>query len=1284
MKNYPTISDLFDQAIQYTDQKQINLALQIYDQIIRIQPNHAIAYNNMGILFNQIDQFQNADVSFDRATHIDPSYANAWFNWGNTLKEQDEFDLAIEKYKMAISYQPTFAEAYNNMGECYLNCDQLDKSIEAYQKAVSINPRLAGTLYNLGNVYYKNHQYQQALTYFKQCIAIQPDNKDAHYHFSFTLLLLGDYANGFQEYEWRLRRGPYTGDILNRPFWDGKTASEKTLFVYSEQGFGDNIQFCRYLPMIAGKVKQIVFGARSEQVRLFQTIPCVDQVIGQGERLPPFDIHCSLLSLPYLFQTNDKTIPCNTPYLFPELLKQQSEQYQTINKQACDMLRVGIVWGGNPENKNDQSRSIPLSTWAKLFSIAGIRWFSFQKGLHTKEIHAYETQIVDLSIYFNDFYDTAQALCQMDLLISVDTSVAHLAGALGIPFWLLIPPQPDWRWLLNQSDNPWYPTCLIFRQAIDDHGWQNVINQIFEKLHAVLSHQPDPTANAYFSEGLKHNYAQNTHMACIAFQKTISRYPVSWEADHNLSRLFARQGNIHNAIIYAQRACRKHTQNAFLWQHLGNLYAHCENIDTAITCLRYAQQISNYTHAKINYDLGQLLLLNGQWTEGLKWNEYRRKCDVLPERRKYDMPHWDGHPFRNKTLLLYSELQDKSFMMYLRFAPLLKQLGGTVVLESTPGMYRLVMNNLCVDRIFYYPNNQDSESVRGFDIQAPLESLPYLLQIPEESIALAQPYIQTRKRFVPLETFIQSHALLMKIGISWFSEPAEIEKHHQILLSLMPILQLEHISFFHIGYYSLTSIESIEIPNSLIDLSTFLDDSHDLASAIDQMDMILSFDNLIGHLAGAMFKTVYMILSKRPDWFWKIRTNQSIWYPTMKLFRETDAFDCQLILQAIIQKLPANPKKSISVAHFNQDAMYLHAIGSFEGITGVHIHTQSFFGELGTYIPVLESDIQLKKRLNISVDFLNHEIIPTKRSVFNIAICPIHQFEILSCCPGLKIGYVLWESTSIPDDWMNSLSHADVLWSPSQWFKQILINHGIAKNSIQVVPGGVNARIFKTEGPQFQFLNNIQAYKFLYVGKLEERKSTPELIVTFDHAFRDNPDVRLVLCTQSFKKDFDYNHCIQSLGLRHPEKILHVGPFASTLELAALYRSCDAFVMPTRAEGWGLPIIEAMACGLPVIVTGYSALTDFVTNENAYLINFKMTDIEKPLGWHTHSKTTNYGQWAEPDFIHLQDMMQYVFKHRDQAKKRGLKASQEIRSRWTWNHAAKKAIDALTNLQDIS
>jgi len=1271
---------LFEEAIAFTDQQKIREAITCYEKLIQIQPNHAIAYNNLGILYNRQSYLQKAEKSFKQAININPHYANAWFNWGNLLKDQEKYILAIEKYQAAITHKPLFAEAYNNMGECLGACDQFDLAIKAYQAAIQMNPELAGCYFNLGNLYYRQHQFQLAIDHFKKSIAIQPDYKDAHFNLSFALFMTGDYINGFKEYEWRLKRGPFTGENYYQPFWDGNPAPEKTVFVYCEQGFGDNFQFCRYLPLVAKRIKKLIFGSRTEQGRLFKTILGVDQVIIPGEKKPEFDYHCSLLSLPHLFQTHTDTIPCEMPYLFPDILQAHSELDAMIEQKSESRMRVGIVWGGNTDNKDFRSRHISLALMSELFSIPGISWFSFQKGPQAKELLDYNEHVVDLSIYVEDFYDTAIGLSQMDLLVTVDTSVAHLAGALGIPVWILVRFDSDWRWSLEKHDSPWYPTCLLFRQK-EAGNWQGVVDEIRTRLQSTLSQTLPPMASAYYNDGVNAAQQEDTHQAVVLFQKALSINPQMWHAAYNLSVLFAKKNMFQTALLYARLTCRLKINKDLSWLNLGKVYYHLQDIQTAIQCLQIARTYNTKNIPEINYELGKLLLTNNQWEEGKPLYEYRKQCKNLQNQRdrQYSLPEWDGKPFKGKSLLLYYETGIKDIIVYIRFLPLVKQLGGTVILETPPGMYRLVLSAPGVDRLFYSFKDHDSESETSFDIQASLKSLPYLLNIPKEAISHQQPYIQApQKIYLPLLKAIQANSKKINIGIAWYTDFASPYTLEQYFDFMKTVFELDHLAFFIIGF----RLESnISLPH-VTDLSCYLDYSYDLASVIPYMDLIITTDNAIGHLAGAMCHPVFMVLAKSPEWYWQMTSQRSDWYPDMTLFRQSRFSDDHHMFQAMADKLLEikQNRRPFNIQEKNLSSdFYLHAIGYFDGSTGYHVHTRSFMKAMSQHVPILESEMQLE-RLDNSIAYMHEEIIPQKKHIVNIAIQPIHWFKVLKNCPGIKIAYVVWETTRIPDDWLNSLAYPDYLWTPSHWGKQVLEDHGIQPNRIHVVPEGVDGQTFCVDGPCIKKLDDIQAYKFLYVGKLESRKATGELIVTFDYTFRDNPHVRLMVCAHMFKKDFDFHQYLLDIGVQQPHKIIRVGPFAQNEDLAALYRSCDAFVLPTRAEGWGLPIIEAMACGLPTIVTGYSGLTEFATKENAYFINYKLEDIDHPFGLLIETTSTQYGQWAEPDFEHLGELMKYLFNHPEEAKKRGQMASREIHSRWTWNHAAQKAMDIIEKL----
>jgi len=1276
------IDNLFDQAIHLTDQGNVQQAIHCYEQIIQRQPDHTISYNNMGILFNSLKQYDQASHCFEKATQYNPNYAKAWFNWGNALKNQGNFQLAIQKYTAAIQSNPQLSGAYNNMGECFGHLNDPNTAIKCFKIAIDIHPTSVGTYYNLGNIFYKSHRYEEAIDYYRKCISIQPDFSDAHYNLSFALLLTGDYMNGFSEYEWRLKRGPFTGDCFTQPFWDGKDISDKTLFVYSEQGFGDSIHFCRYLPVISKRVEKLIFGCRKEQARLFETIIGVDQVIVQGDSVPEFDFQCSLLSLPHLLKTDHSTIPCDTPYVFPNFSTPPQQIDRLIEKTSSQQIRIGIVWGGNPENKNDHVRSVSLKTMAQLFAIKNIQWFSFQKGPQAKEINEYSLQVIDLSEFLNDFYDTACGLSQMDLLITVDTSVAHLAGALGIPVWILIPDQPDWRWLLGRSDNPWYPTCLLFRRA-QNENWEIVMDRIKKNLYSIVDQKPFPVVETYFKDAIQSLNQKEEFKARLAFQKILSTYSTMWESELNLSALFFKSNNCFASILYGQRACRRQINLAVSWQNLGIVYHDCGNQTKAIDCYKKAQKNSP-NDPRINYELGKLMIQNGQWTKGLPLFEYRRFCHYLPKRRQYDIPYWDGKSFHGKTLLLYSDYGPIGLILYLRFVSQVKSYGGNVILESPPDMYRLLVDLPCIDRIFFYNKVLDSESQYIFDYQLSLQSIPYILGIQKEDIQQRAPYLQKRKDYVPLLEAIHHHKGLLNIGLSWFISDDPDDIFINTLKRIILSFENNDISLFYINFNRLQD-DLFEFSDNLIDLSSYIDDYSDLASAIAEMDIILTTDNPAGHLAGAMYKKVLMMLPTVPNWYWNLNTEQSDWYSTMKLFRPCHLTDNQQIQSTIIKNLTERliekqstiEEKSEINTSLKSETMLIHALGYFDGFTGFHVHTRSFFNALKRFVPVLETEMQLDSRLNNSIHYLNQTILPRRTDIINIAIRSIHRLEILSSCPGQKIGYVVFESNHIPYDWLPSLECADKLWTPSQWGKEVLMNHGFKDDAIDIIPEGVDTKIFQIKGTYIEEIKKIKAYKFLYVGKFEKRKGTKLLIRVFDETFKDNDHVRLVLCSHTYKKDFDFKNFIKQLELHHPEKIIRVGPFARNENLADLYRSCNAFVIPTRAEGWGLPVIEAMACGLPVIVTGYSGLTEYATNKNAFLIDYELEKIRKPFGLQVESQSTNYGEWAKPDIEHLKELMQYIVKNPEQAKKRGYKASEEVHLKWSWQHAAQKAFQAI-------
>lgn len=351
----------------------------------------------------------------------------------------------------------------------------------------------------------------------------------------------------------------------------------------------------------------------------------------------------------------------------------------------------------------------------------------------------------------------------------------------------------------------------------------------------------------------------------------------------------------------------------------------------------------------------------------------------------------------------------------------------------------------------------------------------------------------------------------------------------------------------------------------------------------------------------------------------------------------------------------------------------VHAIGWFAGRFGYNVHTRNFFAALSRRVPVAASRLvgtdgpwREDRRILLAT--------PGCAPSATIALLYGNMMDVLDGAPGKRIAYTVWESTRYPDDWLGPLDAADEIWLPTAWGKRVLAENGIAPEKIHVVPEGVDPALFAPDGPSTSALAGFPGFRFINVGRYEERKGTRLLIECFDKAFGDGEEVRLVLaCDNHHDAQFDIRRILRSLDLKHPERIVFIPPMGPHGLLAELYRACDAFVSPFRAEGWGLPIIEAMASGLPVIATDYSGPTEFL-GEAAYRLAHAMTPI---LQGYFESANGDYGEWADPDPEHLIALMRHVYRNRDEAKRRGLAGAAHVRENFTWDRATEVAVRRL-------
>ncbi len=434
-------------------------AMENHRQSIRLRPDYAKAHNNLGTALKEQDKLDEAIAIYRHALSLKPDYAEANNNLGIVLYEQGKLKEAIANYDRAIALKPDYAEAHNNLGNVLKKQGKLDEAIAIYRHALSLKPDYAATHNNLGGALHEQGKLDEAIVSYDRAISLKPDYAEAHMNKSFTLLLTENFEKGWQEYEWRLRTKNHSSPTLRQPEWDGTPLNGRSILVHAEQGLGDTIQFVRYLPMVRARGGYVIFKCPPVLFRLLRNCKGFDEIIEQipaNESAVQFDVYIPLLSLPGIFGTRPDTIPSDTPYI-PVNSNLVSQWKLKLGNN--DDYKIGIVWAGNPKHKDDRKRSCSLADFAPLANIPGLVFYSLQKEpASTEACNPPENmKLINLENELNDFADTAAVIANLDLVISVDTAVAHLAGGLGKPVWNLLHLVPDWRWMLKRDDSPWYP-----------------------------------------------------------------------------------------------------------------------------------------------------------------------------------------------------------------------------------------------------------------------------------------------------------------------------------------------------------------------------------------------------------------------------------------------------------------------------------------------------------------------------------------------------------------------------------------------------------------------------------------------------------------------------------------------------------------------------------------------------------------------------------------------------------------------------------------------------------
>ena len=475
-----SIAEALQSALRHHNSGNLAEAERLYREILKQEPHHAESLHLLGVIAFQAGRADAAQELIQQAIALNPSAPEFHSNLGNVLKAVGSPEEAMACYRRALALRPDFPDAYYNIGNAHLNEERFDEAIACFQESLRLRPNYAPACVNLGNAFRSLGRIAEAIDSYDRVPRDAADFAESRWNRAIAILLSGDLARGWEEYEcrWNLERAKSLRRNFKEPVWDGSPIDGRTILIHAEQGYGDTIQFIRYAPLVATQGARVVVECQAHLVTLISKMRGIERVVAAGDPLPAFDFHVPLLSLPRIFGTTLENVPAPTSYLHSD--PALAHRWTVRLRGETTRLKVGLVWAGGT---SDPKRDCSLAMLGELAGTPDTVFVSLQKGTAAAQAVSPPAgmSLIDANQWLNDFADTAAAISQLDLIVSVDTSVLHLAGALGRPAWGLLRFAPDWRWLLGRTDNPWYPSVRLFRQELPG-SWQAPISAIAMEL----------------------------------------------------------------------------------------------------------------------------------------------------------------------------------------------------------------------------------------------------------------------------------------------------------------------------------------------------------------------------------------------------------------------------------------------------------------------------------------------------------------------------------------------------------------------------------------------------------------------------------------------------------------------------------------------------------------------------------------------------------------------------------------------------------------------------------
>lgn len=973
-----------DLALTLVDLGRHAQARASYEKALEIKPEFPEALNNLGVLCETLQDLETAERCLRKAIALRPASADGHNNLGVVLAAALKFDEAIAAYRIAIALTPDSAAALNNLGNALRSNGELDEAQVVLREAIRLRPDYAEAYNNLAIVYVQLGKPDLAMECYNQSLYFWPDYPEAHMNRSLDWLAVGEFEQGWTEYEWRWCGKAMRPKNLGKPRWDGSPPDGKRILVHFEQGIGDSFQFVRYFSKLKQLGATVYFEGQKPIGPILARTPGLDAFIRGGtDPRPEFDLHVPLLSLPGIFKTTLDDVPCTVPYILakPEL----EALWRDKLSRPTEKIRIAIGWQGNPEYRGDRQRSIPLKHFRWIADVPNVELISIQRGFGTEQIKECEplfsvTTFEGLDDTSGAFMDTAAIMKNVDLVVTSDTAITHLAGAMGVPVWVVIPTACDWRWMSHREDSPWYPTMRLFRQATAgnwDEVFKRVATAVEQRAHArtrhpmAVSEDQKKRAEAAWREGItavrERRYAdgidcfsramredggsarihhdlgvalanmKQTTEACDHFRIALEIDPSLTSAYGNLGLAHLNSGRMTEAVSMFRKGISQGAHSPDLYNNLGVALLYRSKPSEAAGAFRQALQLKPQ-FAEAHCNLARALLIQGDFEQGWIEHEWRLRSR-LGDRRKTAIPRWGGLPLADRRLLVKAEQALGDTLMFVRYLSLIRQGGGHVILQCQQALHPLLGLLDEVDELV--PENALVESC---DLEIPLLSLPGLLGTRVTTIPAEVPYLRADQKLV--DAWRQRLARIpgLRVGIAWQGNAAaEGDRYRSI-----PLEQFEGLA--RLPGIRLISLQKgfgcEQIPGasdrvSVVDFGAAIDEGTgnfmDTAAIMKSLDLVITCDTSIAHLAGGLGVDTWVLLSAAADHRWLLGREDSPWYPTVKLFRQERLGDWHGVMSrvaAALRRRSASPVDATTnanvAARINAETLHKRGREQFE------------------------------------------------------------------------------------------------------------------------------------------------------------------------------------------------------------------------------------------------------------------------------------------------------------------------------------------------------------------